>query len=279
MDGARPIWLVNNASSGSNDDKALQALNDSCSANGLRVAHRTIFPEQDLPTPAILNAAEVDTVAVFAGDGTVHALLEALSGWNGAVLVLPGGTTNLLSKALHGDRPVTEIVADVAAMKATRRTCIRSQAGTGYIEVLAGPGAKWSEVREELREDNLVEVASKTVEAARESAGGAMVALTDPPLGKPEGYAGIRLTPTETGMEIEGYGADTIGDYLRHGVALLKRDFREGPHDELGTQREVTCAVTEGQALDLMIDGERCVGGAEMRFSLAEVDLDLLASA
>ena len=91
MTEPRPLWLVNNAASGSNSDAALTALEACCGEHGFRVAHRTVFPAQDLPTPAMLDAAGIDLVAVFSGDGTINSLLTALAGWGGAVLVLEGG--------------------------------------------------------------------------------------------------------------------------------------------------------------------------------------------
>jgi hypothetical protein len=104
-----------------------------------------------------------------------------------------------------------------------------------------------------------------------------MVVLDDPQLGKPDGYAGIRLDIAEGAMLVEGYGADTVGDYLRQGLALLRRNFREGPHDELGGHETVTCRSLGDASLPLMFDGERREGAAVERFSLAPFALDLLA--
>lgn len=80
-------------------------------------------------------------------------------------------------------------------------------------------------------------------------------------------------------MAVQGYGAEDIGDYLKQGVAILKRDFREGPHDELGRHDEIVCRSLEDAPIELMVDGERKEGGAEERFSLAPLDLDLLGPA
>ena len=43
-------------------------------------------------------------VANAASDGTVNALATGLEGWDGALLVLPGGTANLLTRAIQGER-------------------------------------------------------------------------------------------------------------------------------------------------------------------------------
>ena len=61
-------------------------------------------------------------------------------------------------------------------------------------------------------------------------------------------------------------GAETIADYARQGVALLRRDFREGPHDELGWHRAIVCRSSD--PIELMIDGERATGSCEERFEV-----------
>ena len=279
MTDPAPLWLILNQTSGSNDDDANARLIATLGQAGSAPARTIDCASERLPDRAALEAAGVGIVACHTGDGTAGALITALEGWRGAILVLPGGTTNLLAKALHGDRPAADVAADLMKLCRVRRPCIRFAGGTAVIEVLAGPGAKWSDVREGLRDGDLAEVAGKTIEAARASAGGSMVILADPDIGKPDGYAGLRLTPHDRGIRVDGYGAETVGDYLLQGWALLRRNFREGPHDELGLQPLVHCTASDAAPIELMIDGERRTGAAQMRFSLAELDVDLLSGA
>lgn len=278
MDRPDRAWLIVNAASGSNTPAAVEELRQCLAANGVAVARTIAFPDEDLPAPADLDAAGVGLLILYTGDGTINSAMARLSGWGGAVLVLPGGTTNLLSKALHGDRPLDEICAHWLRMKRTRRPCIHSAAGTAVIEVVAGPGAKWSDVREGLRAGDVAAIASRTVEAAQASAGDSTVVLARPDIGRPEGYSAIRLTPTAEGIEIEGYGATTIADYLAQGMALLRRDFRTGPHDELGLHPSLNCASVDGSPIELMLDGERDCGPPALQFSLAELEVDLLTA-
>ena len=116
------------------------------------------------------------------------------------------------------------------------------------------------------------------MEAVRQSTGGAMVRVIDPVLGREEGYAGVRMEPLGDAMSADGYGAQGIADYVRQGIALLRRDFREGPHDELGHHRAVTCESIDGSPIELMIDGERATGQSRETFSLAPLPVNLLAS-
>jgi len=271
------LWLIVNPASGSYSGEAVAQLRAAFAGAGAPVT-RTLAAAAagGLPGRAEVEAEGVSLVAVYAGDGTVNSVATALEGWAGALLVLPGGTANLLARELHGEREAAEIVAGHAALEPLRRDCIRYAGGTALAEVLAGPGATWSEVREELREPDVGAVAGKAVAAIKESTVGPLVRLVEPALGRQEGYAGVRLAPQQGAMEVEGYGAKTVGDYFRQGLALLRRNFREGPHEELGHHREVLCRSVGEAPIALMIDGERREGGAEERFSLAPFELDLL---
>lgn len=274
------LWLIVNSASGSNDEQAVADLVAAFDAAGKHPDRVIDCADEDLPEPVDIASGRVGTVAIFTGDGTVSAIVPRLEGWHGATLVLPGGTANLLARELHGEQDAATIVAAFGRgqVRPIRHSCVRFPGHVALIEVLAGPGATWSDVREGLREGDMGKVASKTVEAVRQSAGGSMVAITEPVLGEHDGYAGVRLVPTGDGLVIDGYRADTPGDYLKQGLALLKRDFREGPHDQLGCHAAVRCRTIDGAPIDLMIDGERATGPAELRFELSVLDVNLLAS-
>jgi len=280
MSDPRPIWLVNNASSGSNDDAALAALDRCCGEHGFRVAHRTVFPAQDLPTPAILDAAGIDRVAVFAGDGTINTLIASLAGWSGAVLVLAGGTMNLLYHRLHGERSLEQVVAAAASGETAMRRpgVIRCPFGDAYAGMLAGPGTSWGRVREAMREANVVELAAGTVQAIEQTLTGDQIACAEPAFGRPEGYPLVMLTPFDDGIEVEAYHAETAGQYLEQAWALLKRNFREGPHEVLGKADRVRLVSTEGKPFGLLVDGEQAEAAPEVEFRLAACEVDLLAT-
>ena len=280
MDGNRPIWLVTNAASGSNAEEAIEALEGCCGLHGLPLAGRTRFPDDDLPDSAALDAAGIGLVTVFAGDGTVNTLLTRLSGWGGAVLVLPGGTMNLLYHRLHGDRTMEQSIAAVAAGEArpVRPGIVRCPHGDAYAGVLAGPGTSWGEVREAMREVAVAEVAASTVRAVEETLAGEWIACERPRLGRPEGYPLINLTPRDDGIAIDAYHAESPDEYLEQAWALLKRSFREGPHELLGRVPAVRLAGVGGHPFGLLVDGERVPSGAEVEFRLVPCEVDLLAT-
>ena len=277
MVSKRPIWLVNNSSSGSNDEEALASLEQACGEHGFHVAHRTIFPAQDLPTPAILDAAGINRVAVFAGDGTINSLLAILCGWSGAVLVLPGGTMNLLYHRLHGEQEMDEVIAAAATgdTQLCRPGIIKSAYGDAYAGLMAGPGTSWNRVREAMRKTAIAEMAENTVAAIQETLGGEQIVCAEPRFGRPDGYPLLMMNPTEDAIELAAFYAETPGEYLEQAWALLKRNFREGPHEILGSAQRLRIASTQGNPFGLLIDGEpaEAAAVAELTFSQCEVDL------
>src|SRR5690606_37932685 len=112
--------------------------------------------------------------------------------------------------------------------------------------------------------------------AIGESTGGAMVVCKEPARGRDEGYAAITVTPSESGLEINGYSSETAADYVRHGVALLQRDFRTGPHESLGVSNSLRLACRGAQQMWLLIDGEPREAGIEEAFALSRCEVDLL---
>lgn len=274
------LWLVANRASGSNDDDTLGAVISALTDSGYAPAKVVDCAADPLPTRADLEAAGVGVLAVFTGDGTLSAVVPPLEGWAGHVLVLPGGTSNLLAHLLHEPCETGAIIAALAdgTARSIQRPCVRTSQQTALCEVLAGPGAKWSDVREGLREGDLGAVAASAIDAVKHSASGAMVLVAEPMLGHAEGYAGVRIVPTEHGLSTDGYRSDGVADLLKQGAALLKRDFREGPHDELGTHPDLLCRSADGSAIELMIDGERVTGAPQERFSLAMLAVNLLAT-
>lgn len=277
---ARAIWLVSNDSSGSNDDAALAELETCFADHGLQIAQRTAFPAQDLPTPAILDAAGIDLVAVFAGDGTINGLIGALAGWGGALLVLPGGTMNLLYHRLHGERALEQVVAAVGRGETTvlRPGVIRCPYGNAYAGLLAGPGTSWGRVREAMREGAVAELAQSTVAAIDETLTGEMIACVEPRLGRPEGYPLLCLEPVDEAIEVVAYYAEGAGQYLEQAWALMRRNFREGPHELLGRAPAVRLASTRGNRFGLLIDGEQAEAAPEAEFALAAAEVDLVAT-
>lgn len=276
--GAQRIWLVINDASGSNDREAIAKVERCCRDAGFVIDRVIAFPGQPLPTGPVLDGAGIATVAVFAGDGTANALVDALAGWSGSVLVLPGGTMNLLYHRLHGERAMEEIVRLAAAGEASHRwpDVIRCAAGTALADLLAGPGTSWHEVREALRAANLVGLAANAAHALGATLGAPGIVCREPR--RKQSYPLIMLTPTDRGIRISGFHAETAAEYLEESWAVLRHRFREGPHDDLGLAEQVRLASTAEEPFSILLDGEPAECPAEADFRLVPCRVDLLAT-
>lgn len=280
MSTNRPVWLITNQMSGSNDEEALDAIHQGCSECDIRVAQHTRAPEEDFPTPDLLAAAKIDLVAIFAGDGTINAALDKLAGWEGDVLILPGGTMNLLYHRLHGELSMDEVLARAGRGRSRkiRLPVIRTPYGDALAGLLAGPGTSWYRVREAMRENSILEMAEGTIEAIEQTLGGASVTCSSPPLGRREGYPLLAFSPRSKGIEVVAFHAESPGEYLDQTWALMRRDFREGPHDILGSAGEIAIESTDGAPFGLLIDGEPVECEPRAEFALADCKVDLLAT-
>ncbi|WP_232495189.1 diacylglycerol/lipid kinase family protein [Novosphingobium kaempferiae] len=276
------VWLVCNAASGSNNDAAVEELIAAFETAGLDLDRVLRFPDDPAPSPADLDVAGVDVLTVFGGDGTTHSVVMKASGWDGAVLVLPGGTMNLLAKRMHGDVPAPEIVARLgtAPVRTVRPNVIRSRHGIGLTGALAGPGTVWNEVREAMRAMNVIDFIASTKEAIAQSASGPKVKVDGIEVdgAREEGYAAITIVPKDDGLRANGYYAESLADYAGQGIALLNRNFRDGPHDEMGRHPKLRLVCPTGEPMGLLIDGEPFDGAAEEEFELGPCEVALVTT-
>lgn len=150
------LWFITNPNSGTATKAKCDALEAVFAERGLQLAGRTEFPDQKLPKGAELDAAGVDTVVLFAGDGTINAALCALGAWQGDFLILPGGTMNLLAKALHAEMDPQKII-HAAHMEKRRMALPFVEAGEhrAFVGLILGPAAAWARAREAMREGKI----------------------------------------------------------------------------------------------------------------------------
>ncbi|MBX3566268.1 MAG: hypothetical protein KF730_17035 [Sphingomonas sp.] len=150
------LWFITNPNSGTATRAKCDALEAVFAERGLELVKRTEFPDERLPSAEKLDAAGVDTVVLFAGDGTINAALCALAEWKGDFLILPGGTMNLLAKALHAETDPQKII-HAAHMEKRRMALPFVEAGKhrAFVGLILGPAAAWARAREAMRKGRI----------------------------------------------------------------------------------------------------------------------------
>ena len=271
---SRPA-LICNSQSGGHDEDIMDTIAEICRASGAPLAATFALPDDDIPDAAELDRRGIDLLLVWTGDGTINAAATKAAGWDGAVLPLPGGTLNLLSKNLHGDRPVAELLSDALQGKGRRQPVpmIRSDGGDAFITIVAGPATQWAEVRETMRQDGLIEASRSAPDALDEMMNAPGVAVA----GHGQAYPAIILTPTEHGIRADGILTEGTADVLRHGLAWLGGDFRDGPSEAIISGE--TIILESGVPISLEYDGELGETPSPARFGLGTSAVDFVATA
>lgn len=266
--------LICNTQSGSHDEAVREQIAELCRANGAPLVATFALPDGDIPHADHLTQHGIDLLLVWTGDGTINAAATQAASWDGAILVLPGGTLNLLSKALHGDRSATEILTDALQGKMRRSAIptIRSDTGTAFITVVAGPATRWAEVRETMRQDGIIEASRAAPEALDEMMNAPGVRVG--PDG--EAYSAVILTPTAEGIRADGILTGGTGDVLRHGLAWLGGDFRDGPSEPITTANPIV--LESEQTICIEFDGELEEMASPAKFSLGSSAVDFIAT-
>ena len=153
----------------------------SCDAN-FEVEARQIFQAAQLDVETIsVGASEIsaalqaagdraDVLVVLGGDGTI-ASAATLAGEAGPLLIpLPGGTMNMLPKALYGSSDWrTALKATLAEPKVQDVSAGDAEGYRFYCAAILGAPSLWADAREAVREGNLLEAAKRAVTATRRS--------------------------------------------------------------------------------------------------------------
>lgn len=270
----RPM-LACNLRSGSSDEALVGRLTEICAAAGAPLVRAFVLPDDDLPDAAMLANDGIDLLLVLSGDGTLNAAAAKLEAWDGAMLPLPGGTLNLFHKTLHGDAAPEDILHAALAGKAraVHPPTILCDAGRAYIGVIAGPTTAWAEVREQFRSLSLSGLAETIPGAIDATLHGDGVRIR----GSDQSFQAINLTPKPDRILAEGLITDSAGSILRHGIAWLGGDFREGPSVDLSERRSVV--IESAGAVGLLLDGEPAELPSGATYRLESSPLAFLATA
>lgn len=229
------------------------------SEHGAPLLHRFCLPGDDLPDAARLAEMGADLLIVWTGDGTINAAAQKAGGWAGAMLPLPGGTLNLLSKKLHGDRTPSDILQDVLSGNGRKRRIpiLESKGQIALITILAGPATQWAEVREIMRQEGVIRAtreAPEAMDAMLNAAGVSVAGDVAAGDGATATYPAIILTPTDDGIEAHGVLADGVMDIVRHGLAWLAGDFRDGPSEFITKSDRIE--LVSAEEIGIEFDGE-----------------------
>lgn len=206
-------------------------------------------------------ATALDVLIVFGGDGTIRAAAQQCAESGMALIPLPGGTMNMLPRALYGSRSWRDVLRD------TLRSPVRQAVHGGcagshhfYVAAVLGKVALLGGAREAVRGGNPIAALGSGVSALRQTIGHelsyrfgadvegtaeAVVALC--PLPPPE-------VETEAHLEAAAIDVASAGDVIRLAISSAFRDWRSDQAVTRATVHRLE-AVSDGP-IPALLDGE-----------------------
>lgn len=258
------LWLITNPASGSASDAKCATIEAAIAEAGFALAGRTLFPERPLPTADELDAARADIVALFAGDGTINAAACALDRWAGRMLVLPGGTMNMLARAIHGSIDGPAIVhAAARGADDIRLPYVEAGPHRAFVALIIGPVAAWAHAREAVRAGRFATF-RRAVRLAFHRSLSRGITVSGAARARQRQHAVVAI-PGQDAMEVSAIGFDGWMGAARLGMTWLTGDWRSAPHVAVSHRAEATVSGT--RSLHALFDGEEAKLRAPVRIS------------
>jgi len=110
------------------------------------------------------EAAEqkLQVLIVLGGDGTIRTAAEACAETESSLIPLPGGTMNMLPRALYGDVSWEEALRNTLAAPSSRVLSGGRVAGKQFfVAAIVGAPSLWTEARESIREGDIADAIEK----------------------------------------------------------------------------------------------------------------------
>lgn len=149
--GVRKALVLLNEKAGSVGLKAGAQLIEALNAAG--VEQFTIVDATKMSRRNFQRASQFDAIIVLGGDGTARYAADLAPRDGPPLILLPGGTLNILPKALYGDLPWPEAIKAVLERGVERRLPVgRANGETFYVAGLFGPTTLLALARESVRE-------------------------------------------------------------------------------------------------------------------------------
>ncbi|MGC2627343.1 MAG: diacylglycerol kinase family protein [Candidatus Udaeobacter sp.] len=238
---------------------------------------KTWCGESDQIAGAFAEAAtqNPEVLVVLGGDGTIRTAAEACAGTGTCLIPLPGGTLNVLPRALYGDSSWQEALRETLANPLTKELSA-GRVGTKLFFVAAFVGAPglWMEAREAIRKGDILNAVGK--------AGVAFEAMFDTTIqyfispevnGKAEVVAVIcplvseQMSDSEQALEAAAINVGNATGLLGLATAAAFGKWRDDESVTLTKTHQVT--VQSKKDIPLFLDGERVKMGKEAEISFA----------
>lgn len=221
-----------------------------------------------------------DLFIVWGGDGTIRAALSIVGPITPNLLILPGGTMNLLPRAIHGEKPWDIVLRDV--LQGPRHITLPAGEVNGdrfYCAMLAGAPAHFAEARESIRRGDLAKAAAQTGTAIEtlktlhlKATYGDSYSFGDTPLPTSSFVGAIigSLTRTGSGMEVASLANPTATGALNVVWTSFFTDWRNAPGVEVAPANSLDIGADDGGDIPVIADGEHMQAAPRLHVTYVE---------
>jgi diacylglycerol kinase family enzyme len=232
--------------------------------------------ESDQIERAFAEAAtyKAELLIVLGGDGTIRTAAQACTGTDTYLLPLPGGTMNMLPRALYGDASWQETLKHILADPAVK---VLSGGRVGdnlfFVAALVGALALWIEARESIRERDVVDAVEKGAVAFQTMFDTKVQYVISPEVsGEADVVAVIcplvseQMSDSEQALEAVTIDVENAAELLGLATAAAFGKWRDDK--SVALNRTNRAVVQSTRDIPLFLDGERVKVGknAEITF-------------
>lgn len=256
------IGALLNTSSGSCDPACEQKMIDQIEAAGCHV-HRMWCGGGETVGEALAEAraSGIDVLIVLGGDGTIRSAAETCDA-NGPYLIpLPGGTMNMLPKALYGDLDWPQALAKtLAAPEVQPVNGGKIDDLRFYCAAIFGDPSRWAEAREAVREGDLAKAAAEGLETMQKAFGRSLEYEFGDASGKAEAVSVVcplasrALEDDDTVLEAVVIDPRGPLDALKLAARALVSEWRDDPNVQTARVRKVV--IWADAPIPAILDGE-----------------------
>lgn len=256
------LLAILNTASGSFTPQAPAEVRTIFDSAGL--AHGEVVCVSPTELDKVLDEAvdRADVLVVLGGDGTIRTAAEKSGHSNKVLIPLPGGTMNMLPRALYGSRGWQDALAETLTNPELH--CVSGgRAGplAFYVAAIVGAPTLWADAREAVRERRFFEALRRAATALRRRISEPLDYVFDGSItGSAEAVAVMcpliskAMREDEELLEAAAIDARSAGELIRLGVNTLFNNWREDPAVVRAKVRKVV--VSGHGRIPLTVDGE-----------------------
>ena len=212
-------------------------------------------------------------LVVLGGDGTIRTAAGVCSRTDTYLLPLPGGTLNVLPRALYGDVSWQDALKSTLAEPSTKALSGgRTSGELFFVAAIVGAAGLWMEARESMRKSDIADAIEKSAVAFQAMFDTKIQYAISPEMsGETEILAVVcplvsqEMSDSEQALEAAAIDVENAGKLLGLATAAAFGKWREDENVTLAKTRHVF--VNSNNDIPLFVDGERVNVGRNAEIS------------